>query len=292
MKHNPLLNQTLKFTTCLSVAAAFAVSASAQILTTESFSISSGAGGSGGAQTSCMIMSDGTSWSGGAVGVQGASSVNNLSGHALAANDTFKFNVGSTVSSLNATYGAGNWTVANAKLTFQYTLYANNSRFNAGAGSFNIYWAGNDNWVQGTANPVYATSESALAAWAGSDALLATELYNWTTPGYTGTTADLGTSAWVTDKTGIRQSTLSYGLGLDTSFVNDITSATTGNDPNVSLYLMSTSDALGLCIFTGGGSSLPTLTFDVVAVPEPSAMAMAACGFAGLVAIRRWKNKK
>ena len=282
----------IKFTIVLAAASALAAAASAQVLTTESFAISSGAGGSGGAQTSDMIFSDGTSWSGGAVGLQGASGFNNLSGHTAAANVSFKYNLGATVDSLNNTYGAGNWTVANTKLTFQYTLYANNSRFNAGAGGFNIYWVGNDNWTQGTANPAYATSESALAAWAGSDALLGSEYYNWTTPSYTGTYADLGTSAWVTDKTGARQSTLSYGLGLDSSFVSDILSASASSDPNLSLYLMPTSDSLGLCIFTGGGGSLPTLTFDVVAAPEPSAMAMSVFGLAGFVAVRRWKNQK
>jgi hypothetical protein len=290
MKTHPSLDPKIKSAIALAAATAFAATASAQILTTESFSISSGAGGSGGAQTSCMIMSDGSSWSGGAVGVQGASGINNLGANALAANDTFKFNVGSVVDSLNAAYGAGNWTISNPQLAVQYTLYANNSRFNAGAGTFNIYWEANDNWSQGTVNPVYATSESALAAWAGSDALLATEYYDWSTPGYTGTLADLGTSAWTTDKSGIRQSTISYGLGLNSSFVNDITSATAGSDPNVSLYLMATSDALGMCIFTGGGTTLPTLTFDVVAVPEPSAMAMTLSGLLGLVAIRRRKK--
>jgi len=291
MKHHLILNQSLKLTASLTVAAVLSLNASAQVLTTESFVISSGGGGGGGgASTSCMILSDGTSWSGGAVGVQGAASYNNLGGHTLAANVAFKYSVGSTVDTLNTTYGAGNWTIANPKLTFQYTLYANNSRFNAGAGSLNVYWVGNDNWVQGTVNPAYATSGSALAAWAVSDALLATKYYDWTTPGYTGTTADLGTGVWVTDKTGIRQSTLSYGLALDTAFVTDITSATAGSDPNVSLYLMATSDTLGLCIFTGGASVLPTLTFDVVAVPEPSALALVGCGLAGLVAVRRWRK--
>jgi len=263
---------------------------SAQNLVRESFTISSGAGGSGAAQTSCMISSDGTSWSGGVVGVQGAASVNNLGSHALAANVTFKYNVGSAVDSLNASYGAGHWTLANPKLTVQYTLYANNSRFNAGAGTFGIYWVGNDTWVQGSRNPVYATDAETLTTWAPQNALLATEQYGWSTPTYTGTSADLYTSAWTTDKTGIRQATLSYSLGLDTSFVRDITAASAGSDPDVSLYLMSTSDTLGLTIFTGGGQSLPTLSFDVVSVPEPSALALVVGGLAGLIGFHRGRK--
>jgi hypothetical protein len=47
---------------------------------------------------------------------------------------------------------------------------------------------------------------------------------------------------------------------------------------------------MGMCIFTGGGSYLPTLTFDVVsagAVPEPSTWACVVAGAAGLVVLRR-----
>jgi len=275
----------------LAITTAATVTASAQLLTTESFSISSGAGGSGAASTSCMIMSDGSSWSGGAVGVQGATGLNNLGGSSLAANDTFKFGVGSTVSSLNATYGAGDWTVSDPILTFQYTLYANNSRFNAGAGGFDIYWVANDNWVQGSQNPVFATSATALSAWSGGQSLIGSEYYDWSTPGYTGTDADNGTSRWVTDKTGVQQATISYNLALDPSFINDITSATAGTDPNVSLYLMATDPTTGLTIFTGGGSVLPTLSFDVVAVPEPSTWAAAAAGLGLLIAFRRRKTE-
>jgi hypothetical protein len=292
MKPYPSRNPKLTLAIPFTAAAFLATTASAQVLATENFSISSGAGGSGAAATSCMIMSDGTSWSGGAVGVQGASGLNDIGGSSLAANDTFKFGVGSTVSSLNATYGAGDWTIANPELTFQYTLYANNSRFNAGAGGFNIYWVANDSWVQGSVNPVYATTAAGLSAWSGGQALIGSEYYNWSTPGYTGTDADEGTSKWITDKTGIQQATISYDLILDPSFVNDITSATASSDPNVSLYLMATSPTTGLTIFTGGASVLPTLTFEVVAIPEPSAWAMAACGLAGLASICRWKTRK
>ena len=265
--------------------------ASAQVLTSRSFTINSGAGGSGGAQTSCMIMSDGTSWSGGAVGVQGAASTKLGGGSPLAASVTLKYDVGSAVDALNVTYGAGHWTLANPTLTLQYTLYANNTRFGGGAGSFDVYWVGNDGWVQGTRNPIYATDVTTLGTWAGSDALLATENYSWTTAGYTGTTADVtNPSIWTTDKSGSRQATITYGLGLDANFISDITSASSGANPSVSLYLMPTSDTLGLTVFTGGGQSLPTLRFDVVAVPEPSILVLLAGGWVGLVMVRRWRK--
>jgi len=251
----------------------------AAVLTSGSFTTGSGAGGSGaGTSTTCMIISDGTSWSGGAVGVQGATAPSNLGTPAGAANVSFKFNIGTFVDSLNTTYGAGNWTVSNIQLKFQYTLYANNSRFGAGAGAFDIYWVANDNWAQGTATPAYATSASALSSWSGGQSLLGSEYYDWTTPGYTGTTADLGKAVWTTDKTGTRQSILAYNLAASPDFLTDILSATGSGDANISLYLMSTSDSLGLTIFTGGGGSLPTLTFDVVSVPEPGAGALVLLG--------------
>jgi alpha-tubulin suppressor-like RCC1 family protein len=215
-----------------------------------------------------MIMSDGTSWSGGAVGVQGTNCINDTGGYSTAANVTFKFWLGAAMSTLNSQYGAGNWTITNAQLSFQYTLYANNSRFNAGAGTFDIYWVANNDWYQGTTNPIYATSAAALAAWSGGQSLIGSEYYPWSTPWYTGTDSDLTKSGvWVTDKTGVRQSTNYYNLTQDPSFVGNITTATATTNAYLSLYLMATDQTIGLCIFTGGASYLPTLTFQVTPTP-------------------------
>lgn len=265
---------------------AVTVAAQAQLLTTESISIS-GSTPAGRQQTTCMISSDGTTSSGGMIALQGASGVNVSGAHAKASDVALKFNVGAVVDSLNSTYGAGNWSVANAKLTFQYSLYTTSVSWNSGAGTFDIYWVGNDSWVQGSVNPAFAADASGLSVWSISQSLLGSEAYTWTTPTYTGTLNDLGTGAWALDKTGAKQSTAAYGLGLNTSFLNDITSASAGSNPNVSLYLLTTSSSLGLDLFTGGGSSVPTLTFDVVAAPEPASLALAACGLAGFHAWRR-----
>ena len=256
------------------------------------FVISSGAGQSGnGTATSAMVMSDGTSWSGGAVGVQGPHSTKLGGGNPLAANQAFKFSVGAAVDTLNATYGAGNWTIANPQLTVQYTLYANNTRFGGGAGTFDIYWVARDSWVQGTSTPIFARDAATLATWSTGQALLASESFNWTTPGYTGTAADATTAAWVTDKSGAKQATVSYPLGLDSAWISDMTGATAGVDPNISLYLMATSDTMGMTIFTGGGNSLPTLSFDVVAVPEPASLGLVGCAGIWLLGIRRRRTR-
>lgn len=240
-----------------------------QILTTVNMSIPSAAAGSD------MIISDGTSWTGGAVGVQGSQSTKVGGGSPLAADVTFKFDTTSTVSNLNATYGAGNWAIGGARLVQQVTYYANNNRFGSGAGTFNIYWAGNDNWTQGTNNPAYATTESALAAWSPSETLLDSASYAWVSNPVSPTSG-----SWVTDKNG---PTLSFDLSLANAFVTD---AQAGGP--VSLYLMATSPTMGMCIFTGGGNSLPTLSLDIVAVPEPATVALL---LSGLAVLSRRKNR-
>lgn len=266
----------------------FTVAAGAQVLEHESISIlSSGGAGGAGASTSDMVFtsysSDGWGWAGGAGGVQGSQAVNNFGGTVTAANETFKFNLGAAVDSLNSTYGAGAWTVANATLTFA-SSYAvqNNSRFGRGAGSFDIYWVGNDNWAQskGTptdkqANPIYASTASALSAWSGTQSLLSAATFSNSGSGYVN---------------------LSFSLGSDTAFVHDILSASaSGANKAASLYLMGTSDSLGMIIFTGGqGQPLPTLSFDVVsvtAVPEPATWALMLLGLGGGVVASRRRSR-
>jgi hypothetical protein len=258
--------------------ATFIGNVSAATLTHESISIvgSGGAGGAGSTASDMIFSSysavDGWGWAGGAGGVQGNLSKTNTGGNALAANEAFSFNIGSIVDSLNTTYGAGNWNVANASLSFtsSYSVQ-NNSRFGIGSGTFDIYWMGNDDWAQskGTLadrqlNPVYASNAATLQSWAGSTALLASETF----------AVPAGGSGYVS---------LSYSLASDASFFSDILSASaSGTNKEASFYLMSTADTLGMIIFTGGqGQALPTLSFDVVSVtpvPEPESIAMLLAG--------------
>jgi hypothetical protein len=269
--------------------ATFIGNVSAATLSHQSISIV-GSGGSGGAGSTAsdMIFSsysavDGWGWAGGAGGVQGSLSKTNTGGNALAANEAFSFNIGSIVDSLNTSYGAGNWGVANASLSFasSYSVQ-NNSRFGIGSGTFDIYWMGNDNWAQskGTPadrqlNPVYASNGADLQTWAGSTSLLGSETF----------TVPTGGSGYVN---------LSYNLASDSSFFSDILSASaSGTNKATSFYLMSTADTLGMIIFTGGqGQALPTLSFDVVSVtPVPEAASislfLAGLGVIGAIVRRR-----
>lgn len=260
------------------------------VLTRVSSSIG-GSGGSGGSGTywSDMVFpvyttaQDGWGWAGGAGGVQGNLAITNTGGYSTPSNEAFHFDIGGTVDSLNATYGAGNWTVDNVTLSFN-SSYArqNNSRFGVGSGTFDILWVENDNWYQSAGtptdkqlNPIYASNQTGLNAWAGTSSLLGSETFT-----RVGTTGYVG---------------LNYSLSEQGSFVQDILTASASGDKAVSLYLMGTSDTLGMIIFTGGqGQSLPTLSFDVVSVvtapvpePETYAMFLAGLGLMGAIARRR-----
>jgi len=232
---------------------------------------------------------DGWAWSGGAGGVQGANALhyntNGSTNAVVAANEVFGFDIGSTVDSLNAQFGAGYWTIANPTLTFtsSYSIQRS-SRFAQGAGGFAIYWAANNNWFQSSTvqsdNPVYATSQAGLLPWAGQTALVGSGYFT---------------------NSGSGAVNLSYNLSLDPNFVNAIlaASAANGSNQSVTLYLMATDSDIGMFIYTGGpGDShpepTPTLSFEVVtpssnsnSVPaiSPTGFAIAALALAGVFAL-------
>ncbi|MGO8753368.1 MAG: PEP-CTERM sorting domain-containing protein [Thermoguttaceae bacterium] len=262
---------------------------------------------------------DGYGWAGGAGAVQGNAATFST-GSGTASNEALSFNIGSTIASLNATYGAGNWTITNPTLTFASANFVqNNSRFGVGGGGFNIYYVANNQWGQSEAgtggtyspNPIYADgiNQSATAAqktlntWAGSSSLLGTETYSTTGAG----SSNVSSSTWISSGYGsVSTGTLfasggrasyineSYSLAADPSFVSAVLSATTSS-PDVSMYLMGTSNDLGMIIYTGGQSMIdPTLTFDVQGtdVPEPTTLALTSVlGGVGL-AIGRWRKRK
>ncbi|MGD0767430.1 MAG: hypothetical protein ABSB42_04315 [Tepidisphaeraceae bacterium] len=255
-----------------------------------------------------------STWSAkGAIGLEGGSSIY-PSGSTYVNNPAstlaLKFPVGSIADSLNQTYGAGNWTISDPTITFQYTYYANNAVFGAGAGSFETYWMANNNWsfsnggsagtsigsytyTAGT-DPIYTTDPNTLATWAGgvnSIADLGSTYFDWLSPTANpllagATAANPNYTSWTTDKTGANQGLLNDNLATSPNFVNALTSASaTGGNPDVSFYFIPNSSTLGICIFTGGGAVTPELSFNVVSVPEPTLTALA--GLFGASAILR-----
>jgi hypothetical protein len=298
-------NRKLLFGSLASSAAISALSAmpaNATVLTTETFFLPSGPGNPASAPYMDMIVNTSpiTTWAEkGAVGLQGSQAQfpsGNTFVNTPASTVAIKFNIGSTIDSLNATYGAGKWSIASPKLTLQYTYYSNNNIFGGGAGSFETYWVANDTWafgnggasgnaygdsnyVNGT-DPAYATSAAALSTWSISQADLGLTTYNWLSPA-----SNPNYSSWSTAKTGPNQGLLTDTLSTDPLLVNDVTSATSGSDPNLSLYLIPNSSTLGLTIFTGSGNQTPELSFDVVSVPEPTLTCIA--GIFCVPALRR-----
>jgi len=279
----------------------------------ESVSIlgTSGGGGSGSYasdmvyptyQNTTGLDTDGWGWSGGAGAVQGGSSLNNDSVAAPASNEVFSFdlnNLPTTIATLNSTYGAGNWTIINPTLTFVTSnAVQNNSRFGVGNGTYSIYWVANNNWSQakGTAtggyapNPPFVATLSALQSWAGGS----------------GSVADLGdeTLTYPTSGTGYITETINLST-LDpnyAAFINAITNPTLGGGtlypPNttyddLSLYLMETSNGLGMIIFTGGQSqAVPELSFQVVeasSIPVPPSLLILAGGLGSYALFRKKK---
>jgi hypothetical protein len=284
------------------VAAAGWPTAKAGILTSETFSLPSGPGNPASAPNQDMLVNTSplTTWGEkGAVGLQGSQAIypsGSSSVNTPASTVAFKFNIGATIDSLNATYGSGNWTIASPTLSFQYTYYANNTIFGGGAGSFETYWVANDSWAFGNGgssgnaygssnympgtDPVYATSGAALLSWAGSQADLGSTTYNWLSPA-----SNPNYTTWSTAKTGPNQGMLTANLTADPLLVNDVTSASAASNPNISFYLMPNSSTLGLTIFTGGGNVTPSMSFNVASVPEPAMTCLFV--FAGVISLLR-----
>jgi hypothetical protein len=280
----------------------------AVVLTSKSFTLQSGPGTGAAFLDEVANTSSGLATWGqkGAFGLQGSQSVfYNGSSYVNEPPSVvaMKFAIGSVVDNLNQTYGAGNWTIANPKLTMQYTYYANNSVFGGGAGSFKTYVIQNNSWqfsnvgtggsgsfqtYQAGTDPIFATDAATLATWSGGQADLGNTAYNWLSPPditVGPSTTNPNWSSWQTAGTGSpNRGLITANFALDPLLVSDVTAATTAN-PNVSFYLMPNDNTIGVCIFTGGGDSVPALSFDVVSVPEP-ACGMAVIAVAGLL-IRR-----
>jgi hypothetical protein len=287
-----------------SVCAVAALPAGGAVLASESFFLPSGPGNPAAAPYMDMMVNTSplTTWGEkGAVGLQGPQAIYPSGSTYVstpASTVAFKFNVGAVADSLNATYGAGSWTIAAPKLTLQYTYYANNPIFGGGAGSFETFWVANDNWAFGNGgasgnaygssnyvpgtDPGYATGPASLLSWAGSEADLGATTFNWLSP-----SSNPNYTSWSTAKTGPNQGLLTAKLAADPLLASDVTSASAASDPNVSLYLVPNSDTLGLTIFTGSGNVTPELSFDVVSVPEPATVCSLTLGTIFLLPGRR-----
>ena len=181
-----------------------------------------------------------------------------------------QFNLAGAASAFNAQYGAGQWSIQS--VTLQLTASsANNPIFNSPApGTFGISWMQNDSWQEGTGTP--------------------------SSPGTTGITYNslqtvfigpsdqsLGLFSFDGGTSGARV----YNLSLDSGLTGDIVSG------SLASFRLSPSDSTMSAVFNSRNfatvANRPVLT--VVAVPEPSTIALAGLGL-GVVAVRFLARRK
>lgn len=169
----------------------------------------------------------------------------------------FGFNTASIVSSLNAQYGAGQWSISSVTVTLYANFYTNgqqpnNTSFNKiSTGDFSLDWLSNDSWSEtgvtwnNIANYLPSTSSTNLEE-------------------------NLGTYYYAAGA-----SSFTWSLSLTSDFVNDII-----NDNNVTFFGTPTADSTVGYLFNTTNNSPAVLT--VTATPEPSTYALLLVGTAGL----------
>jgi len=192
-----------------------------------------------------------------------------------------KFSSAAAISQFNSTYGVGNWTITGLTLTLASNFgvqgsQPNNNIFNTiNAGSFGIDWLSYDGWTEG------AGSGNGEPGYPGNSEVS----FNSISTLLSGTVDSLGTFTYAPPGNNIY---LNYTLPLDAGLVTD---AAGGGD--VSLYFYAADNQVSYLFNARSyAQNHPELTLTVAPVPEPSALAMVACGLAGLITIRRWKNQK
>ena len=182
-----------------------------------------------------------------------------------------RFNTASIKSTFDTDYGAGNWTITGITLS----LFSNfstagqqpgNSSFNKiAAGGFEFDWLSNDSWSE---SAIAWNTLSTVLPGTGNNALASLGSFNWAADGS-------ASQVWT--------------LSLDSNLVNDIN---TGD--KVTIFGQPTAGSTVGYLFNTLNNSPGVLnvTADVTPVPEPAVLALVACGLAGLITARRWKNQK
>ncbi len=188
----------------------------------------------------------------------------------------FKFDLSSAMSSFDALYGAGNWTVQSIALQLTNSP-PNNALFNGfgtgpggsnvnTAGLFSIRWMQNDTWTEGTGAPSAPTTTGITFATlptflSGADEALGTFSFNGATSGNS-----------------------TFSLFLTSSLFAEVTA---GN--NVSLLTLPGDAAVAAVLGSRTNALRPSLT--VTAVPEPQTAVLALAGMIGLIARRRLRAR-
>lgn len=187
-----------------------------------------------------------------------------------------KYDLSSELSALNTQFGAGQWTVQSVTLTLTASPHGNPIFNTVAPGMFGVSLMQNNSWVEGTGTGGTPTS----------DGISFNSLENV----YIGPTDQaLGTFGFAGNTSGAN----TYSLGLSSGLLADITG---GDDVSLRLFAADTGISYLFNSRTAGGpvSSEPTLTVDVLVIPEPASitLCLAALVILCLVqAFRRWKGR-
>ncbi len=186
-----------------------------------------------------------------------------------------KFNLASSVSQFNTTYGVGNWSITGLTLklasnTGVQGTQPGNAIFNAiSGGNFNIQWVSVDNWVEGTGNGMGTTANGSIS-------------FSSMSTLFAGTSDALGTYTYTPPGNNLY---VSYTLPLNSDLVAD-----TAAGGDVSLYFSAADNQVGYLFNSRTfGANTPEYIVEATATPEPTTVALLAVSLGGLLVTR--KNK-
>lgn len=188
-----------------------------------------------------------------------------------------KFDLSGELSSLNAQFGAGQWSVQSITLQLMAAPHSNPIFNNVAAGMFGVSLMENNSWVEGTGSGNAPTSDGITFS-----TLEGTYINN-------ATDQALGTFSFSGNTSGLN----SYSLNLSSGLVADVLG---GDDVSLRLFAADNDVSYLFDSRTGGsGASFhPTLTVDVATIPEPGTVTL--CAVAAIMlwlvqAARRWKGR-
>jgi len=90
---------------------------------------------------------------GGGLSVSGSSAVNGLGEQGGLFDTLMRFSLSNAVVTFDNSLGAGNWSIAKARLLLHEVAAPNAPIFNRGVGSFQVLWLASDSWIEGAGIP-------------------------------------------------------------------------------------------------------------------------------------------
>lgn len=183
-----------------------------------------------------------------------------------------RFDLSSSRNSLDAQYGAGQWSIQGISLQLSSSPHSNAIYNDVSAGRFGISLMRNNSWVEGTGN---ASSPSAAGI-----------TFNTLQGNFINPNLDqaLGTFGFDGGTSGLNQYALDTGTGLNSDLLAGGT---------VSLRLFAADSAVNYLFSSRAASSTSTQPqLVILAVPEPGALALFGFGFGMLLWCRHRTSRR